>query len=169
MGYPAERQKTKGGHQYTRSRCPSTWMNVFAPTGKRVRRIIERGTAAPAGRSTNGPRIASRAPCSGNVNAGRAGRKRDSTLPWRPARLFSCPPDLGYLPYIWSFYVERCFDGGWPQFPLGGTRGRGWSASKIATIAGVVATRAVAVSLYMRIAWTFQSDPSSGKGTPALY
>ena len=44
-GYLAERSEVKGGHTFTRFYGrPSTWMNQFAPTGRRVRRIIERGT-----------------------------------------------------------------------------------------------------------------------------
>ena len=43
MGYLAERSEVKGGHTFTRFYGrPSAWMNQFAPTGKRVRRIIER-------------------------------------------------------------------------------------------------------------------------------
>jgi hypothetical protein len=44
VGYLAERSEVKGGHTFTRFYGrPSTWMNQFAPTGRRVRRIIERG------------------------------------------------------------------------------------------------------------------------------
>ena len=43
VGYLAERSEVKGGHTFTRFYGrPSTWINQFAPTGKRVRRIIER-------------------------------------------------------------------------------------------------------------------------------
>ena len=47
-GYLAERSEVKGGHTFTKFYGrPSTWMNQFAPTGKRVRRIIERGDSGP--------------------------------------------------------------------------------------------------------------------------
>ena len=72
-------------------------MSQFAPTGKRVRRIIERSDSAGSRTLYERARIASRAPCSGNVNVWRAvvigptlpGDRRFFSLPWPYSRSIS--------------------------------------------------------------------------------
>ena len=48
LGHLREIKETRGGHEYTKFvGRPISWMAAFAPPGKKIRRIIERGDNGP--------------------------------------------------------------------------------------------------------------------------